>query len=238
MKVPQPSNIPPKGVQPVVDKKSIRNEFSFSFKYFNQIDNFGLDKSDPKWFISLLDKLKEFANLHPGNISRNPSLKNTWRYHEIDWGAKNVPIQRKDLNWIEKDILENEVEFPMMQFQISKGTGRVVGFHYDNIFYVVLLDPLHNIQPSGDYEYKVDDCYPLSSQYTSLLIDIENVKKNKCKAEADCVIHKALSQIPTKNNQSNAFVAYIDDDYLTQLKEILEKKSFTELLKDVIISNS
>ena len=212
MKVPQPSNIPPKGVQPVVDKKSIRNEFSFSFKYFNQIDNFGLDKSDPKWFISLLDKLKEFANLHPGNISRNPSLKNTWRYHEIDWGAKNVPIQRKDLNWIEKDILENEVEFPMMQFQISKGTGRVVGFHYD--------------------------CYPLSSQYTSLLIDIENVKKNKCKAEADCVIHKALSQIPTKNNQSNAFVAYIDDDYLTQLKEILEKKSFTELLKDVIISNS
>lgn len=33
------------------------------------------------------------------------------RCHPIDWSAKNIPIQRKDLDWLPKEILDNETDF-------------------------------------------------------------------------------------------------------------------------------
>jgi hypothetical protein len=42
--------------------------------------------------------------------------------------AKNIPIQRIDFDWIERKILENEDEYPFLQFQVSTALGRVVGF--------------------------------------------------------------------------------------------------------------
>ncbi|MET4153367.1 hypothetical protein [Bradyrhizobium sp. RT7b] len=84
----------------------------------------------------------------------NRAYKDAVRFHPIDWNATAIPIKRSDINWIDKDYQNDEYEF--VQFHVSKAMGRVVGFFdEDNVFQVVLCDPLHNIQPAGDFDYRV-----------------------------------------------------------------------------------
>lgn len=229
--------IPEAGQRPVLGKYNIKPEFSYSFKYFHQIKYFGLENIDAGWFVSLIEKLKSFGNNHPEELAKNHALKDAWRYHIIDWNSKNIPIQRKDLNWIEKEIIENEEEFPIWQFQVSTARGRIIGFWYEAIFYIILLDPFHNMQPSAAFNYKVDDCYPKNTLYDSLMMDIENALSEKCHSEEACPVMKKLKFAPSNQNQSNALVAYIDDDYLAQLNEILEKKSFSDLIKELVLQH-
>lgn len=61
-------------------------------------------------------------------IQTNLKLKEIYRFHSINWEQKNIPIQRKQLNWIPAPILENENEFEIVQLNISTGTGRIIGF--------------------------------------------------------------------------------------------------------------
>jgi len=96
-----------------------------------------------------------------------------------------------------KLILDNEDEFPLHQFQVSTTRGRIIGFDYENVFYIVLLDPLHNLQPSKNFNYEIDDCYPLSSHYDSLVQDIETLKNKGC-TNPDCEILRGLRLIPKK----------------------------------------
>jgi hypothetical protein len=218
---------------PVANRpKDYANRWAFSFKYFNQIDNFGLDAPKVKisWFVSLLERFRDLSKTELEMFFGNVALKDNWRYHRIDWESRNVPIKRSDLNWIDKHILDNEEEFPMWQFMISKANGRVVGFwNEDNsIFHVVLLDPMHNIQPSSYNNYKVDDCYPLSCNYSSLLLDIQN---SKCR-NPDCQCCNKMSSLPTKANEKNIIYAFIDDDFLNQLQNF----SLTNVLEAGIVA--
>ena len=92
------------------------------------------------------------------DVRSDRTLQNGLRFHQINWGQKNCPMSREELDWLPKGYLDNADSFPMCQFQISMALGRIVGFwDENNVFNVVLLDPLHNIQPSKDYGYKVDD---------------------------------------------------------------------------------
>lgn len=82
--------------------------------------------------------------------------KNQWRIHPIDWNGRNVPLNRKDLYWIDRKYMENEDEFPFYQFQITTGTGRVIGFWDEvGLFNIVFLDTMHNMQPSQYNDYKL-----------------------------------------------------------------------------------
>lgn len=222
---------------PVVDKSGIKAHFSYSFKYFSQIQYFGLEGIEPSWFVSLLDKLKDFATNIPEELQRNYHLKDAWRYHEINWESEGIPIKRSDLNWLGPNVVNNNEEFPLWQFQVSTARGRIIGFWYEDVFNIVLLDPLHNLQPSKKFNYAVDDCYPLSNKYDSLVKDIEKVLETECSSGDACAVKHKLRTLPTRLNQTNAFIAYIDDDFLQQLNVILEKKSFSQLLEEVIISN-
>lgn len=113
-----------------------------------------------------MDKLTELSKKDIKDFVANGTGKDTWRYHPISWMQENIPVQREDLDWVHKDYLENKEEYPLLQFQISKSLGRVVGFWDEfQIFNIVLLDPLHNIQPSKDYNYRVNYCSPLDSEY-------------------------------------------------------------------------
>lgn len=208
----------------------------FSFKYYKQIKYFGLDKTDSKWFVSILEKFQELSTMEIDLFFKNFALKKQNRFHEINWSAKNVPVAKKDFGWIPQNILNNDNDFPFIQFQISKALGRVVGFFdIDNIFHIVVLDPLHNIQPSKDYNYSVNDCNPLSCEYTSLLKDIEDVKI-KCE-KVNCCVKQDLVNMPTKNNNTNAVLLFLDDEYLEQYHIIKEKINFSELVKNIIIEN-
>lgn len=209
-----------------------KNEtWSFSFKYFKQVKYFGLDKSPSTWFVSLIKRFSDLSNMDRTRVFSDKNTKDFYRYHKINWESKNIPISKKDLNWIDKVYLDNDVEFPFYQFQVSTANGRVVGFWNEDhtVFYVILLDPLHNIQPAKRFNYKVDDCYPLSCEYSSLLQDCTDIlsQNSNCK---DCNIHHEISKLPKKLNQSNAIVGFLDDDFLKAYEELSQDISLNEIL--------
>ncbi len=212
--------------------------WSFSFQYFNQIRHFGLDRSEPKWFVSLLERLKDLSSKERSSFFNDRNSLRLYKYHKIDWNSRNIPIDKSEINWVDKHYIENDEDFPFFQFKVSKAKGRIVGFwnETNTIFYIVLVDPLHNLQPSKDFNYNVEDCYPLSCEYSSLIKDIEELS-NIPAGCSECNIKTQLKTIPTKLNKSRVVMGFLDDDFFENYNEVLEEKSFSEILKDGIINN-
>lgn len=127
-----------------------RRKITFSFSYFKQIPNFQIGECSKGWHIGLLERLGALGTMTPQEVLEENRGSIALRCHPIDWSAKNIPIQRKDLDWLPKEILDNETDFPIMQFSITKSTGRIVGYfdRDSSIFHIVLLDPEHNINTS------------------------------------------------------------------------------------------
>ena len=199
---------------PIIEHTTVDEwKWIFSFKFWNQVEYFGLGESEPKWFVSLLDQLKDLSKKNRKDILESKAFKQAYRYHKIDWKHKNTPIARNDLNWIDKDYLENEEEYEMYQFQISKALGRIVGFWDENlIFNIVLLDPLHNIQPSNYNAYKVNDTSILTCQYSSLLNDIKKAK--------------SLDEVkvcPTNSNNTDVIMHFVSEKMISEIKSLLDR---------------
>ena len=167
-------------LEPILDKskKSFKEwKWVFSFRYWEQIEYFGLDTRNTKWFVSFLEKLKDLSKENRNFILDDYQCQQRLRYHKINWNQKNIPIKRGDLSWIDAVYLDNSDEYEFYQFQISQALGRIIGFWDENlVFNIVLLDPLHNIQPSKNYGYKVDGCKPLSCNYSQLLAIIDKAE--------------------------------------------------------------
>ncbi|MCG3671902.1 hypothetical protein [Aliarcobacter butzleri] len=201
--------------KPVVTKTKSSDEdikWIFSFRYWDQIDYFGLDKSKSKWFVSLFERLKELSKFKRSDIMENYAIQNSLRYHSINWKQKNIPIQREDINWVDKDYLDNQEEYEFFQFQISKSLGRIVGFWDENlVFNIVLFDPLHNIQPSKSYSYKVDKCSKLNCEYSDLLHKI-NIATSL----------DELKEFLDKQITKDILIHYTDKKITNDLNELLE----------------
>jgi len=214
-------------------------EWFFSFMYFQQHDFFGLGGEKNNWFISLFERLQDICKHSPEEFSSNNSLKDAYRYHEINWRSKNIPIKRSDLTWVNKDIISNEVDFPFYQFHISKGNGRVVGFWGLNqvVFYIVLLDPKHNIQPAGGkYGFRVDKTFSVPCQYTSLLNEIDRLKSVRC-GDDDCKVRSELQIIQERTSVGNFVYFQLDDDYYQEFKSKTKNKSMRELIELWILND-
>lgn len=208
--------------------------WSFGFRFFEQIPYFGLSHVDVGWFVSVLQRLKDASNMEYVGMSQ--VLEDGYRYHEISWSAQNIPLQRNDFSWLNKSYLENEQEYPFCQFHISKGKGRVIGFwDENNIFQVLLLDPLHNLQPSSYTNYQLRDCYPAKSEIDSLHFDLHNLKSTPCNV-TECHTFKKLTELPKGINNTNIVIAYLDDDFFKAYESLLKTKSISELIEAGIIS--
>ena len=211
----------PSGNKPVltnVDNK----KWAFSFKYWRQIEYFGMDRSDSSWFISLIEKLRELSDKEIDRFVSTGSDRGSWRYHNIDWNQKNIPLKRSDIDWIDKDYQENAEEYPIVQFQISQALGRVIGFWDENrIFNILLFDPLHNMQPSKRYNYKVDDCSPLSCHYSALLYQLDQLKKQNLCSDPSCKNNAELKKIPTSNVYTNVVMHFLDDTDMEEAQKLI-----------------
>lgn len=169
--------------------------WSFGYRFFKEIKYFGLssDKIDKKWFISLLMRLGELSALTLESVLESRSVQEgTLRMHNISWDAKNVPITRDNINWIDDDYHSNPEEFPLVQLAVSKAEGRFVGFlDEDNVFQVVLLDPLHNAQPSKFNSYKVQLSHPLGCEVTAIKAEatlaLERISGRSCGCEKELI---------------------------------------------------
>lgn len=129
--------------------------FSFSFasfdrthKLFNLGDN--SEKSgivSSEWFIALLDCLKVV------NRMTVAELKSSMHdLHPVDWHKANTSMP------------EDGSQCEYWQFRINKGRGRVIGVLIDGVFYVVWLDPHHNL--SNSKGYRQEEWYkPALSEY-------------------------------------------------------------------------
>lgn len=122
--------------QPVEPK--IPKGISFSFRY-HQNDNqkFTFQDRDARYFESLLMRLRDLSTLTFTEIINNRSK--SLRCHLIDWKDTTEPNGFGIPN-------EEQIATPAYQFQISSNEhGRVHGFFFENVFYIVWLDPNHNL---------------------------------------------------------------------------------------------
>ncbi|SDE84028.1 hypothetical protein SAMN04487996_107152 [Dyadobacter soli] len=215
-----------------------QHRWSFSFQYFQQIEFFGLGDLGGNWFVSLLEKLRDLSKMSIDSFIKDRVTTNRHRYHRINWEATNIPIQRKDVSWVDRRYLDNEDEYPFVQFQISKALGRVIGFWDETHqhFYIVLLDPKHNMQPSKDYEYKVDETSIEHCEFLSLLADIDRIKGIKCTDE-NCVCKAKLNELPTNLNRGRFVYFQLDDEYYDDFLEKTQSKSVKQIIELGLLSH-
>jgi len=150
-----------------------RSQISFSFQYYRQIPYFETGDQDNQWFTSLLDRLKDLSG-KDSSLLGDATAKSAYRLHPINWQQPRIPIRKDDLNWIPDEYRNNNaIEF--LQFEISQAMGRIVGFFNETneIFYIVLLDPKHNIQPTQKTGYRVDDTRKCLTDYEQLLQQVK-----------------------------------------------------------------
>ena len=182
-----PGTVPPPRVPEVrKGRPDAEKYFTFSFRYWKEVENFGVGSQDASWFSSLLARLRDLGSEKITRLFEDPSFKDTLRSHRVDWGAKNIPVQLEDLNWLPASVRENQDEFPIIQFHVSKALGRVHGFwDAEWCFQIVLLDPLHNLQPSEYSAYKVRSTDISNCQYSALRTALDQVCETPC-SQACC----------------------------------------------------
>lgn len=215
---------------PQTDHKNLKY-FSFSFKYFNQIRYFGVGNKDATWFANLYDRLKDLSN-KTNAMLEDSKLRFDYRMHPINWNAKNCPITIDDLG-LPRIITDNMEDDFIWQFQLSKGTGRVVGFFNEDhtIFYVVLLDPEHNIQPAGDYNYTVNDTEIALTDYEkiqSVINELESLRKG-CEYLHQCPISELEQHV-----DSSEFYVKIDPSLAALYGEMIKNGSFIPAFKEFL----
>lgn len=238
MRKPNPGVVPPKVAIPNAMDGAPRR-WAFSMRFWQQIANFGCDGVDSKWFVAVLERLRDLGGYTIDEFMEDgPKKERVWRYHEIDWDGKNVPLTRKEINWLHKDYLDNPEEYPFFQFQISKALGRLVGFWDENqIFNIVLLDPNHNIQPSDYSDYKIRPCGPLECQYTQLLAQMDSLGEGlHCELD-QCKVRLSLAKTAA-NTRRQAVIVPISDDDKISIEEVLRTgraKSLNAVLVDGLL---
>lgn len=224
-------------VTPEQAKLMERRKITFSFSYFRQISDFGLGGCSQKWFVGVLERMSVLGTMTPQEVLEENRGSNSLRCHPIDWNAQNIPIKRSDLNWLPKEILDNETEFPMMQFSISTGTGRIVGFfdRESSVFNITLFDPNHNIQPSKKTNYQIQPTTLGVSQYDDLLNKLENIKNivKDCK-DRSCKLHSHIHEM--EGLHDNIVYVGVDKDFYSTYQEILQEHSMQDILETGIIS--
>lgn len=200
---------------------------AFSFRFFKEIENFGLDAKniDKAWPMSFLYRLQELSKMTVVDLTENRAvMEGTLRIHDIDWNGKNTPIKRKDLDWIDSVYLGNSEEFPIIQIAVSKAMGRMVGFFDEkNHFQIVLLDPLHNAQPSKYNEYKVRFCKPLGCELTTVRSQaasaIQRIKGRTCSCAED--LSDSLEWIEHATGGA-VVIASLDERLLRDASDIMQ----------------
>lgn len=208
---PVVNDAPASRPRPITGQQSQQKRWTFTFRFFRQIDFFGLDRQDGSWFASLLARLAALSEEPIERMRSDMTERDAWRYHQINWQQKNIPIQRNDLTWVTPHYRDNEAEYPLMQFMVSKSLGRVVGFWDENdVFNIVLLDPLHNIQPTQATAYRIDPCSPADCRFTALMKEVTDAQSNECIGTA-CPSHLALRAIPGFNATCTAMFITVDD---------------------------
>lgn len=150
-KKPKPSH-QPTGTLPKTNISSVPTELHISYRYLC-LDNkkYSLDSiTDNRERIrlenALLSKLQEYCELD--NFKLKLSDKNYKKHnhiHPINW--KDPQIREENFTSIDDETMK-QIKDECWQLGIDNNTFRIHGFFIDNVFYVVWLDPKHQLYPT------------------------------------------------------------------------------------------
>jgi hypothetical protein len=152
--------------------------------------------------------------------------RDAWRWHKLKWDQTGMRLRREHLDWIPSDYRNNDVDFPLFQFQISQALGRVVGFQDETgVFNIVLLDPMHNAQPSDYSNYKIRPTKALECHYTALLARVEALHETIRRAHDLGEAVRLASQNELQNatyHATTAVILTIEDATRVEIEALLD----------------
>jgi len=223
------------GIKNVLIRAGLRENqrWSFSFRFFREINYFGLDsdKINKSWMLSVIYRLQELSSLTVAEVTESREvISGTLRIHDINWNQQNIPIERESLSWIEPVYLKNPEEYPIIQIAVSKANGRLIGFlDEDNSFQIVLLDPLHNAQPSKFNNYKVIFSKPLGCEVTKIRYSVTKAVDKIAGRSCGCVKDLESALDWTKKSTGMAIVIPSGDgQVIKDADEIIQMKLATD----------
>jgi hypothetical protein len=113
---------------------------SFSFRYFVSRPPFVVPGGSPTYLPALLERLRDLCTLTATELRAN--RHRALRCHRIEWADTTEPTGFAHLN----PTLRAQAH--PYQFSLSSNEhGRVHGFFAGDVFYVVWLDPEHQLYP-------------------------------------------------------------------------------------------
>lgn len=100
--------------------------------------------------------------------------------HPIDWKETNATAP------------PNSEQLDFKQLRINKSKGRIIGFNIDNVFYVMWLDPHHNLTNSegygaATYHYRPQSEYELLVQRNAELAEENRKLKGDLEAAEELI---------------------------------------------------
>lgn len=128
-----------RGIQPT--ELTPPQGISFSFKYLDTNNRkFSGAGEDRNYWMTLLERLRDLSSCTAGELrqARNKTL----RCHSIDWNDKRVSENRFGIPG-EEQLVDVPYQFSLS----SNQHGRVHGFFIEDVFFVVWLDPEHQLYP-------------------------------------------------------------------------------------------
>ncbi len=120
---------------PIMDELSNSEGIKFSFKLLDFNEYFNLDATCVNWSYELMQTLKNISQLSTNDITSG--TYGTLRFHKVE-------------NATQPTSLPSKVELKDMHQLAIGGTskGRIHGILTGDTFYIIWLDPLHNLYPS------------------------------------------------------------------------------------------
>ena len=114
------------------------NTVVFSFEAYDKTEYFSLDGTCQNWAAELIDMMQDVSTHTVAELTSGKYSK--YRVHDHR-SVKKCPSQ------LPKGVALKD----MYQIRISKSKGAIHGVFRENIFYVIWLDPLHNMYPDDKY---------------------------------------------------------------------------------------
>lgn len=120
---------------------SMESKICFNFKSLQEKNGkFLYESRDSKYFVKLIDRLRDLSRWTRRELQNNHSK--SLRCHQIDF--KQEGLTEKTFG-----IRGDDVDDDAWQLTISEHEhGRIHGYFIENVFYIVWLDPLHELYSS------------------------------------------------------------------------------------------
>lgn len=116
---------------------------SFSFKYFEDgHQKFSCADRESNYWLILVTRLRDLSGLTAVELRQGNNK--TLRCHPIDWSSGGVSEVCFGIPG-EEQLVDTPYQFSVT----ANAHGRVHGFFIENIFFVVWLDPEHQLYPGN-----------------------------------------------------------------------------------------